>query len=275
MSVDRRLPILGVLLLVESAAGFTPWISAADFPRGYVEPPSWAYTTWSILAAILGIVIFLERRAVFAMAIFSLNAVELTGWVARLVAIHRMKALTVFLSFLVPGMMFMALGPPLLWGAARALRENPMDSRSCRLGRIGAGLTFAGIVCLLVQEAPYLLSIFRESRNPIDVSVGWHGPLVSLAQLVGRILLVWSSVEMLRRVREEAVGRVRMRRVDRLMCGWIALTGVGAAVTGLLDVPARLVAPNLWESALEVTLILVTAFSADRWCRARAEGVPA
>ena len=47
---DRWRRLLAVALVIESAAGFAPWISAVHPPNWYLEIPSWVYHGWSVLA---------------------------------------------------------------------------------------------------------------------------------------------------------------------------------------------------------------------------------
>jgi hypothetical protein len=267
---DRWRRLLAVALVIESAAGFAPWISAVHPPNWYLEIPSWVYHGWSVLAMLLGILLVLRCRAVFVLAVFTMIALQLGGTIPRVLDLHLAGGYAAFLYFQVPAMLFTALGAPLLWGAARALRRNPTEPKDVRRGRIGAGLALAGFVCMVVQQAPYLYSVSRELPKFALSLPGWYGLLMSLLHLGEQILLLWGSVEMLRRISDETVGVLRMGRVHRLMVGWIVVVAATLTATGLryyeLGGGDRLVPLQLWMAAFYLTLTFVIA---------RAEGVTA
>jgi len=271
---DRWRRLLAGALLVESAAGFSPWISAVHPPAWYVEIPSWVYQGWSVLAALLGTLMVLRRKAIFAVALFTMIALQLGGSIPRVLDLHLAGGYAPFLYFQVPAIVLTALGAPLLWGAAMERRRDPMDAKNGRRGRIGAWLALGGFVSMLVQQFPYLFSVFRELPEFTLTLSGWYALLMSLLHLGERILLLWSSLEMLRRIPDEAIGRLRMSRVHRMMVAWITVVAVTLTVSGLryLDLGSgdRLVPIQIWTAALHVTLILVIALSTDR-----AEGIAA
>jgi len=275
---DRWLCFLAVALVLESAAGFTPWISAVDPPRWYLEIPAWVYYLWSILAGLLGILMVLKREAVFAVAVFTMIVVQLSGTIPRLLGLDPARGFTIFSYLQVPGMLLTSLGAPLLWRAAMALGQVPTDPRNGRLGKIGAGLALAGMACTLARQTPYLLSVARELPEFSTQSTGGYALGMSLLHLGERILLLWSSIEMLRRIPDEAVARQRMRRVHRMMIGWMTVVAVTLTVSDLwyftLGEGSRLVPLQLWASAVYLSLTCVIV-STPRWVRVRLEGVAA
>src|SRR4030095_2792819 len=259
---DRWLPFLAVALLVESAAGFTPWISEV-YPRrsAVMETPRWVYCLFSSFAGLLGIVTLhhtlQNRGGVSFQSLFRVSV----GFYAGTVLLESLSLVLIVcwsFSLYIPANVLTCVGSSLIWGAAMARRDHLEDLHLARFGRIGAWLTFSGFVLSFVQEVPGLIQSFRWLHSQ---TVGWY-PLLSVFYLVSRILVLWSVIEMLRKAPDPATGRLRMRRVYRLMSGSAATMAAASLLAfGLGFVSTELShfsLPNLWRNTVYLTMFLVT-----------------
>ena len=254
---------LALALVIESAAGFTPWISAVESPPWYLELPSSVYYGWSLLAAVLGILMLLGRKSILTAAVVAMTALQLSGSIPRLRGLDPRIGYTAFFYFNVPAMVLTSLGASLLWRASRALRQAPLEPGARTLGRRAAVLALVGMSCTLLQQAPYLWSVLLSLPDFATSSTSGYGSVMSLLHLTDRLLLLWSAVEMLR-----IPNVLRMNRVNRMMIGWAIVVTTTLTVSALWYLTfgqgARLVPLHLWAAAVYLTVSLVIVLAPDR-----------
>jgi hypothetical protein len=271
---DRSLSFLAVALLIEAAAGFTPWIAAAapTGSRPYPSPP-WDYRSSAALAGLLGTVCLLEfqrkrPRLLFGAAFLGMattGVIHSLGWIVG----QNFASPALWYLISIPSTILMTAGGTLFWGAAVVRRDFPEHPGLTGIGRLGAKLGITGLVLSVLQQIPGIIFTMQRVQQ---MNVGLY-PLLSVFQVAWRVLFLWCAVDMLRRLPDPAVCRLRMRRVDRML--W-ASVGVAAGSTLLrlfLNFKmAQQPLPNLWHNILYLLMFIACAFATARWARWRFEG---
>jgi len=217
-TTDRWLLILAVALIAEAGTAYA---------SGLKTPPGCAL---AIVAAALGAVTLLTSRrpetdpsswTIARFAALSLVAILLINSYIYLSPGNFVRRAPLTLLSL-PAGMFMGLGGALLWSAALALRDHPRHPGLAKIGRIGAGVAQLGFIFAFMPEVSLLGRTFGSMPTTY--------PLLSLARLVVRVLLLWASVEMMRAPLEPDLLRVRFVKVNRLMMAWASVMVVQSLV---------------------------------------------
>jgi len=274
---DRWLPYLAVALLIVAAAGFTPWIASAD-PAGSrpFRSPPWAYQSSAALAGLLGTVCLLESqrsrpRLLFGAAFLAMATAAIihsVGWIVG----QNLSSSAVWYLISIPGTILLNAGGTLFWGAAVVRRDFPENPGTAGIGRLGAKLGLTGLILSVLQQIPGIIFTLQRVQQ---MNVGLY-PLLSVLQVAWRVLFLWCAIDMLRRLPDPAVCRLRMRRVDRMMWGSVGVAAGSTVLRLFLNFTmAQQPIPNLWHNILYILMFIVSAFATARWARWRFEGTAA
>ncbi len=269
---ERRLPFLGIALLIEAGlAALPPMATLAVKGTRSFPGVSWLPFVLGhlVFPGVLGALVVAMHRRTTGTALLQWasliavvgNEASLFGW--TYLSTPRTLALCEPVSSLL-----VSVALPFLWGSAVVRFREPANASLQATGRKAAGLVQLSFIFRFAARFQFLGSV-----GSLD-SVNAGYAIWSVVEIVESLILLWASVESVRAASDVDAVRARAERIDKILRGWFVLIFAGSAVTNVLQLlgssdPVLGLLYQMLSLATFLTLTVTAAAAVARHCSAR------